>query len=68
MAIARGREKEDLAKRCGDHHYMDSTSSDTGEARWRQRRSGHRYQSASEAYDRMVTGQARFRMVLTTGS
>ncbi len=32
VAIARGRDKEDLALRCGAHHYVDSTEGDPGQA------------------------------------
>lgn len=28
VAVARGAEKEDLARRCGAHHYIDSTAAD----------------------------------------
>jgi D-arabinose 1-dehydrogenase-like Zn-dependent alcohol dehydrogenase len=32
VAIARGREKEELARRLGAHHYLDSTAGDPGAA------------------------------------
>ncbi|MGB8199033.1 MAG: alcohol dehydrogenase [Pseudonocardiaceae bacterium] len=32
VAIARGRDKEELARRLGSHHYIDSTASDPGAA------------------------------------
>ena len=32
VAIARGREKEELARKLGAHHYIDSTAGDPGEA------------------------------------
>jgi D-arabinose 1-dehydrogenase-like Zn-dependent alcohol dehydrogenase len=32
VAIARGTDKEDLARRCGAHHYVDSTAGDPAEA------------------------------------
>jgi alcohol dehydrogenase len=32
VAIARGRDKEELARRLGAHHYIDSTGGDPGEA------------------------------------
>lgn len=146
VAIARGGEKEELARRCGAHHYIDSTATDPGEALaklggarvvlatatsaeainacigglgrrgqivvvgaaaepvqaapgaliggglsvvghasgtsrdsedtlkfsalWgiRPMTESRPLESAEEAYERMISGQARFRMVLTTGT
>jgi hypothetical protein len=70
--IARGKDKEPLARQLGASVYIDSQAQDP--AAELLARSGVRsmnetfpLERASDAYDRMMSGKARFRVVLTIG-
>jgi D-arabinose 1-dehydrogenase-like Zn-dependent alcohol dehydrogenase len=90
VAIARGTEKEALARELGARHYVDSTAQDPAEALMAlggakvilatvtsapamsaaigPRIETRPLEQAAEAFDKMMSGDARFRMVLTTGA
>jgi D-arabinose 1-dehydrogenase-like Zn-dependent alcohol dehydrogenase len=71
VAVNRGRDKEDLARSLGAHAYIDSAANDPAQAL--QAMGGNAIASMNEifrledtqaAYDRMMSGKARFRVVL----
>ncbi len=68
VAVARGKDKEPLARRLGAHHYVDSEAEDPAKQGVRPMNKIYALERAAEGYDRMISGNARFRVVLETGS
>ncbi len=64
VAIGRGGDKEPLARKLGAHEYIDTSAG----APVRPMIERYPLGKAADAYDQMISGRARFRVVLTVAS